>query len=290
MAEVNGMVGEGVGDIDLDLAAPFLARLFSRPPENSSADDEKELVKLTQLGETKSAIMNTQQEKMQFTQEFLQDDIQEFLQKLRNAMKDTNQQFLRVEVQYNHLTIETDALMGDNTNPTVGNSIENLFRKVTCRGGLQTRPVKILDNVTGVLKPRRLTLLLGPPGGGKSVYLQALSGRLKEHSGLRFTGDIKYNGVDINDICINRTAGMVKQTDDHIANLSVLETVQFANDCQQDDARTNRWVGAVQNHLESKSTAGLDVSSTTEENGELSAVEEGKAPTAEDLEFLAQLK
>ncbi len=33
--------------------------------------------------------------------------------------------------------------------------------------------------VSGVLKPGRLTLLLGPPGSGKTVFLQALSGRLK---------------------------------------------------------------------------------------------------------------
>lgn len=31
----------------------------------------------------------------------------------------------------------------------------------------------------------KLTLLIGPPGSGKSVFLQALSGRLKPHGGLR---------------------------------------------------------------------------------------------------------
>ncbi len=32
-----------------------------------------------------------------------------------------------------------------------------------------TQPVKILDGVSGVLRPGRLVLLMGPPGSGKSV-------------------------------------------------------------------------------------------------------------------------
>ena len=44
--------------------------------------------------------------------------------------------------------------------------------------------LKILDGVSGVLKPGRLTLLLGPPASGKSTLLKALSGRL-EHTNLK---------------------------------------------------------------------------------------------------------
>jgi ABC-type multidrug transport system ATPase subunit len=35
-----------------------------------------------------------------------------------------------------------------------------------------TVPVKVLDGVSGVLRPGRLTLLMGPPGSGKSVFLK----------------------------------------------------------------------------------------------------------------------
>lgn len=37
----------------------------------------------------------------------------------------------------------------------------------------------ILDHVSGILRPGRITLLLGPPGAGKSTLLNALAGRLQ---------------------------------------------------------------------------------------------------------------
>jgi ABC-type multidrug transport system ATPase subunit len=38
--------------------------------------------------------------------------------------------------------------------------------------------INILEGVSGVIKPCRLTLLLGPPGCGKSTLLRALAGQL----------------------------------------------------------------------------------------------------------------
>ena len=40
----------------------------------------------------------------------------------------------------------------------------------------------ILNNVSGVLKPGRTTLLLGPPAAGKSTLLKALAGKLQHGS------------------------------------------------------------------------------------------------------------
>lgn len=39
---------------------------------------------------------------------------------------------------------------------------------------------RILDDISGVLRPGRITLLLGPPGAGKSTLLNALAGRLQK--------------------------------------------------------------------------------------------------------------
>ena len=45
--------------------------------------------------------------------------------------------------------------------------------------------LQILDNVSGVLRPRRMTLLLGPPASGKSTLLQALAGSLQSGAHLQ---------------------------------------------------------------------------------------------------------
>ena len=38
----------------------------------------------------------------------------------------------------------------------------------------------LLDNLSGTLRPGRITLLLGPPGAGKSTLLNALAGGLQK--------------------------------------------------------------------------------------------------------------
>ena len=55
--------------------------------------------------------------------------------------------------------------------------------KVTRRGSGKQQ-LLVLNHVSGVLKPGRITLLLGPPASGKSSLLKALSGRLGK-SGLK---------------------------------------------------------------------------------------------------------
>lgn len=51
-----------------------------------------------------------------------------------------------------------------------------------------SRMVPILEGVSGVLKPGRLTLLLGHPGSGKTVLLKALAGQLRGNPSLKARG------------------------------------------------------------------------------------------------------
>ena len=56
----------------------------------------------------------------------------------------------------------------------------------------EKRKMAILNNVSGVLKPGRTTLLLGPPAAGKSTLLKALAGKL-QHGSLKVCSAIISN-------------------------------------------------------------------------------------------------
>lgn len=88
----------------------------------------------------------------------------------------------------------------------------------------------ILDNVSGIIRPSRMTLLLGPPSSGKTTLLLALAGRLG--SDLNMSGNITYNGHNLNEFVPQRTSAYVSQQDWHAAEMTVRETLEFAGHCQ----------------------------------------------------------
>nr|CAB3494159.1 unnamed protein product [Digitaria exilis] len=59
--------------------------------------------------------------------------------------------------------------------------------------GLKSEKVKIniLEGVSGIIKPCRLTLLLGPPGCGKSTLLRALAGKLDKSLKVQIVCEIR---------------------------------------------------------------------------------------------------
>nr|CAB3453166.1 unnamed protein product [Digitaria exilis] len=92
------------------------------------------------------------------------------------------------------------------------------------------KKISILHNVSGIIKPHRMTLLLGPPGAGKTSLLLALAGTLP--SSLEVTGSITYNGHTMDEFEARRSAAYVSQHDLHMGELTVRETVNFSARCQ----------------------------------------------------------
>ncbi|KAH9700610.1 ABC transporter G family member 31 [Citrus sinensis] len=139
----------------------------------------------------------------------------------------------KVEVRLQNLTVATDVKVGSRALPTLINATRDVFERVFA--GLRIFKPKrhsltILNDVSAVVKPGRLTLLLGPPGSGKSTLLLALAGKLDGN--LNKSGSITYNGWELDEFQVQRASAYIGQTDNHIAELTVRETLDFAARCQ----------------------------------------------------------
>lgn len=90
-----------------------------------------------------------------------------------------------------------------------------------------TTRITILKGLSSTIKPGRLTLLLGPPSSGKTTLLKALSGKLRKGE-LDVKGQVTFNGYGFDECVVGRTSVYVDQVDNHIAELTVRETLDFA--------------------------------------------------------------
>jgi ABC-type multidrug transport system ATPase subunit len=92
-----------------------------------------------------------------------------------------------------------------------------------------TRRVTLLDGCRGALRPGSLTLLLSPPGHGKTTLLKALAG-LVPPAAVEGNG-ITYNGLTAQQLAAQGTqlkllANYVDQLDTHLPFLTVRETLE----------------------------------------------------------------
>ncbi|KAK8688310.1 hypothetical protein V6N13_087080 [Hibiscus sabdariffa] len=138
-----------------------------------------------------------------------------------------------IEVRFQNLSVEAHCeVVQGKPIPTLWNTITGVFSALTklspCKS--QTYKIKILKDISGIIKPSRMTLLLGPPGCGKTTLLQALSGKL--NPSLKVTGEISYNGYKFTEFVPQNTSAYISQYDLHISEMTVRETLDFSARCQ----------------------------------------------------------
>ncbi|KAK6126410.1 hypothetical protein DH2020_039860 [Rehmannia glutinosa] len=75
----------------------------------------------------------------------------------------------------------------------------------------------------------RITLLLGPPGAGKTTFLLSLAGKLDDN--LRKSGKITYCGHEFSEFVPQRTCAYISQHDLHHGEMTVRETLDFSGRC-----------------------------------------------------------
>ncbi|KAG0461194.1 hypothetical protein HPP92_021491 [Vanilla planifolia] len=162
-----------------------------------------------------------------------EEDNEKFLLKLRDRMERVGIDNPTIEVRFEHLNIDAEAYVGNRGIPTFLNFFVNKIMGVLSALHIVPsgkRPISILHDVSGILRPCRMTLLLGPPGSGKTTLLLALAGKLD--STLKVSGDVTYNGHQMNEFVPQRTSAYISQHDIHIGEMTVRETLAFSARCQ----------------------------------------------------------
>ncbi|CAM6100567.1 unnamed protein product [Calypogeia fissa] len=162
-----------------------------------------------------------------------EDDNEQFIRRMRDRVAKVDVKLPTVEVRYEDLTIEAEAHVAGRSLPTLLNVARNTVESWLEMLGLpitKKTTLAILKNVSGVVKPRRLTLLLGPPASGKTTLLLALAGRLAKN--LKKTGLVTYNGYKLDEFVPQKTAAYISQHDLHVAEMTVRETLDFSARCQ----------------------------------------------------------
>ncbi|KAF7025963.1 hypothetical protein CFC21_038106 [Triticum aestivum] len=161
------------------------------------------------------------------------DDHGRFLARFKERVDRVGIELPTIEVRYENLCVEAEAYVGSRGLPTILHTYANVLEGMA--NSLHITPnrkqkISVLHNVSGTIKPHRMTLLLGPPGAGKTTLLLALAGTLP--SSLEMSGKITYNGHTMDEFVPRRSAAYVSQNDLHIGELTVRETVNFSAKCQ----------------------------------------------------------
>ncbi|KAL8189296.1 hypothetical protein R6Q57_028862 [Mikania cordata] len=161
------------------------------------------------------------------------EDNEKFLLKLRNRIDRVGLDLPTIEVRFEHMTVEADVKTGSRALPSFINFHIDIFEMFLSLFHLlpnSKKHITILDDISGVVKPSRMTLLLGPPCSGKTTLLLALAGKLDKQ--LKSFGKVTYNGHELHEFVPERTSAYISQYDVHIGEMTVRETLAFSARCQ----------------------------------------------------------
>uniref|UniRef100_K1QMC2 Protein white n=1 Tax=Magallana gigas TaxID=29159 RepID=K1QMC2_MAGGI len=99
-------------------------------------------------------------------------------------------------------------------------------RKLCCLCNKEEElPKRILTNVSGIIKPGRLTAVMGASGAGKSTLMNMLT--FKNRGSLLIQGEIRVNGVLMDKDKMSNLAAYVQQDDLFIGTMTVREHLVF---------------------------------------------------------------
>ncbi|CCI10243.1 unnamed protein product [Albugo candida] len=162
--------------------------------------------------------------------QMLSGGLERFYKKYNHLSNKINLQLPTPEVRFENLSFSVQVPLPSQGGgkSTVGSHLRRLlvpWQKP------QTVQKEVLHPMTGIIKPGSMTLVLANPGAGKSTFLKALAGKVRNTSTTRVGGEILYSGLRADEIDLIKLVGLVDQNDTHIPTLTVRETFKFADLC-----------------------------------------------------------
>ncbi|XP_010415237.1 PREDICTED: ABC transporter G family member 39-like isoform X1 [Camelina sativa] len=162
----------------------------------------------------------------------VEEDNEKFLRGMRERTDRVGIQVPKIEVRYENLSVEGDVCSASRALPTLFNvtlntmeSIIGFFHFIPSK----KKKIQLLKDINGIIKPSRMTLLLGPPSSGKTTLLQALAGKLDDT--LQMSGRITYCGHEFHEFVPQKTCAYISQHDLHFGEMTVRETLDFSGRC-----------------------------------------------------------
>ncbi|XP_052489081.1 pleiotropic drug resistance protein 3-like isoform X2 [Gossypium raimondii] len=204
--------------------------LFDQKLLNAGKDEVlgKKVINVTRLGALERRVF------IDHLITIIDKDNLKLLKKLKERMARVGLELPTTDVRFKNLNVEAECKVvhGKPHIPTLWNTITNIFSAITNVNRCMSQPnkIKILNDVSGIVKPSRMTLLLGLPGCGKTTFLQTLAG--KHDPSLKVSGEISYNGYKLSEFVPQKTSAYINQYDLHISDMTVRETIDFSARCQ----------------------------------------------------------
>ncbi|XP_019101287.1 PREDICTED: ABC transporter G family member 34-like [Camelina sativa] len=169
---------------------------------------------------------------MEMILKFVEEDNEKFLRRLRERTDRVGIEVPKIEVRYENVSVEGDVRSASRALPTLFNVTLNTIESILGLFHLlpsKKKKIQILKGISGIVKPSRMTLLLGPPSSGKTTLLQALAGKLDDT--LQMSGRITYCGHEFREFVPQKTCAYISQHDLHFGEMTVRETLDFSGRC-----------------------------------------------------------
>ncbi|KAK1380412.1 ABC-2 and Plant PDR ABC-type transporter family protein [Heracleum sosnowskyi] len=167
----------------------------------------------------------------------VEEDNARLLLKMKQRMDRVGLTLPAVEVRFRNVNVEAQCeVVHGKPLPTLWNTFKTIFSVVRlscCKS--QVAQVHIVKGVGGAIRPSRMTLLLGPPGCGKTTLLKALAGKLDKS--LKVEGEVTYNGTRVENLRPQEHAAYISQYNFHVPEMTVRETIDFSARCQGVESR-----------------------------------------------------